>query len=44
MVSKNDREFENDLVEKESDVHKENKNLFIFSRNNINSFIYTMLI
>jgi hypothetical protein len=44
MVDKNDRGLEKDIVMKESDIHKKNKGLIIFSGKNIKSFIYTMLI
>jgi len=44
MVIKNDREFERGLMEKENDNFEKNGTLKVFSRNNIKSFIYTVVI
>jgi len=44
-MANNDREFENDSLEKENIyIHERNKDLIIFSKNNLKSFVYAIFI
>ena len=44
MINRNDREGEQDLIEKEDVDLEENHTLKIFSRKNIKSFVYTVFV